>query len=303
MRPDEPRDGKPIESLEWRKVLPFEPAVSSDRLGWVRLNAAHCGSEPAFERVSPAISHHRLVLNSRPPEELDLRYDGVKRHRPHPPGSIVLIPAGRQAWVRSSGHKDETHIFLDDKLVTRIAEEEFDFDPARLEMRPLDGLDLPQLRTVLGAVKVELMTGRAGSRLAAESLANVLSVHLLRHLLGPRQPVRGPNGVLPQRRLRAVFEYIEEHLASGPTLAQLAAQAHLSPYHFARLFKATTGLPPHQYVITRRVERARELLNMGNLPLADVAQCVGFSDQSQFGRHFKRIVGATPAQFRNSASN
>src|SRR5262249_22554705 len=153
------------------------------------------------------------------------------------------------------------------------------------------------LRPVMGAVKVELMTGCAGSRLAAESLANLLSVHLLRHILEPRRPVRGPNGVLPRKRLDAVVEYVEEHLTSGLTLAQMATAARLSPYHFARLFKATTGLPPHHYVIARRVERAQELLRVGTLPLADVAASVGFSDQSQLGRHFKRIVGATPAQF------
>src|SRR5262249_10195693 len=125
----------------------------------------------------------------------------------------------------------------------------------------------------------------------------------LRHILEPRRPARGPNGVLPRKRFHAVVEYIEEHLASGLTLAQLAAEAHLSPYHFARLFKATTGLPPHQYVIVRRGQRAQELLRVGNRPLPKVALAVGFSDQSQLGRHFKRIVGATPAQFRNSARN
>jgi AraC family transcriptional regulator len=301
MQPQEMQSGGTIGSLEWRKILPFDPVLSSDRLGWRSLGAAQCGQEPAFERISPAISHHRLVLNARPPAQLDLQYDGVKRHRPHPAGSVVLIPAGRRAWVRSSGHRDELHVFLDPRLVTRIAEEEFDFDPARLEVRPLDGLDLPHLRSILGAVKVELMMGQAGSRLAAESFANLLSVHLLRHILEPRQPVRGPNGVLPRKRLHAVVEYIEDHLATGLTLTQMAVAAHLSPYHFARQFKESTGLPPHQYVVARRVERAQELLRAGNLPLADVAVSVGFSDQSQFGRHFKRIVGATPAQFRNSA--
>lgn len=66
--------------------------------------------------------------------------------------------------------------------------------------------------------------------------------------------------MLPQKRLRAVIEFIEGHLDADPTLADMAAIAHLSPYHFARQFKATTGLPPHQYVIARRVERAKELV-------------------------------------------
>ena len=78
----------------------------------------------------------------------------------------------------------------------------------------------------------------------------------------------------------------------------MAAVAHLSAYHFARQFKAATGLPPHRYVIARRVERAKQLLHAGtDLSLAEVALRAGFSDQSQFCQHFKRLVGVTPGQF------
>jgi len=81
----------------------------------------------------------------------------------------------------------------------------------------------------------------------------------------------------------------------------MAAVARLSLYHFARQFKAATGLPPHRYVIARRVERAKRLLQGGDLSLAEVAALAGFSDQSQFSRHFKRLVGVTPGQFRTPA--
>ena len=108
--------------------------------------------------------------------------------------------------------------------------------------------------------------------------------------------------MLPRGRLRAVVEYIEEHLDAGPTLEQMAAVARISPYHFARQFKAATGLPPYQYVIMRRVERAKQLLQAGtDLSLAEVAARAGFSDQSQFSHHFKRLVGVTPGQFRMPA--
>ena len=115
-------------------------------------------------------------------------------------------------------------------------------------------------------------------------------------------PAGRSDGALPPRKLRAVVEYIEEHLDASPTLEQMAATAHLSAYHFARQFKAATGLPPHQYLIARRVERAKQLLQAGtDLSLAEVAAQAGFSDQSQFSRHFKRLVGVTPRQFRMSA--
>jgi AraC family transcriptional regulator len=93
-----------------------------------------------------------------------------------------------------------------------------------------------------------------------------------------------------------------ENLEANLTLEQMASIVHISPYQFARQFKTTTGLPPHQYVITRRVERAQQLLRgKGELGLGDVALRVGFSDQSKFCFHFKRIVGVTPRQFRTSA--
>src|SRR5262249_26556824 len=83
----------------------------------------------------------------------------------------------------------------------------------------------------------------------------------------------------------------------------MAAVARLSVYHFARQFKRATGLPPHQYVILRRVERAKHLLQTGSdFSLAEVAASAGFSDQSQFSHHFKRLVGVTPGQFRMSES-
>jgi AraC family transcriptional regulator len=187
-------------------------------------------------------------------------------------------------------------------LVARVAAEAFDLDPARMTIPPLDGLDLPQLRAAMGVVGAELTSGGAGGPLAAESLANVLAVHLIRHVSSPRRDARRRDGALPRERLRAVVEYIEEHLDAGPTLEQMAAVARLSPYHFARQFKAATGLPPHQYVIARRVERAKELLQIGgDVSLAQVAAHAGFADQSQFSQHFKRAVGVTPGQFRTPA--
>jgi AraC family transcriptional regulator len=209
------------------------------------------------------------------------------------------MPAGSKARVRSSGWKDELHIFLDARLVARVAALAFDLGPARLTVPSLDGLDLPQLRAATGAVDAELTAGAAGGRLAAESLANVLAVHLIRHILAPRRLARRPDGALPRGRLRAVVEYIEDHLDDGLSLEKMAAVSRLSTYHFDRQLKRATGRPPYQYVIMRRVERAKQLLEGGgNLPLAQVAARSGFADQSQFSHHFKRLASVTSGRFR-----
>src|SRR5262245_13011506 len=257
MREEEPGRNVPIGPLDWGKLFPSEPDESSERRGWVGLEAARYRGARTTEFSPPAITHHGLVLFVRPPEELDLQYEGVKLHVPPPAGSVSLVPAGTPSRWRSSARKDHLFVFLEPGVVARVAAEAFDLDPARLTVPPLDGLDLPHLRAAMLAVDAELTVGGAGGRLAAESLANILAVHLIRHVLAPRSPARGRDGTLPRGRLRAVVEYIEEHLDAGPSLEQMAAVARLSVYHFARQFKKATGLPPHQYVILRRVERTK----------------------------------------------
>jgi AraC family transcriptional regulator len=291
--------GTPIGPENWSQIVPFEPCAVSDRLGWVGLRAFRYRAAPASEFALPAMTRHTLFLVTRPPEELDLLYEGVKRHRPAPAGAVSLVPAGIPVEWRWRGHKDSFHVHLEPGLVARVAALAFDLDPGRLTLPPLDAVDLPQLRAAMLALDAELTAGGLGGPLAAESLANLVAVHLLRHVLAPRQPARRRYGTLPRARLRAVVEYVEEHLDANPTLEAMAALARLSPNYFASQFKRATGLPPHQYVILRRVERARQVLQTeGDFALAEIAARAGFADQSQFSHHFKRLIGVTPGQFQ-----
>ena len=289
------------------RIDPFEQSipnlqVSSELLGWKQLKAARV-SLSGREMIQPPLTHHALVLFLHPPEKLEVRYAGVKRQTAPFAGTVSVVPAGSSVGWRWKGRKDSLHVYLPPELISRVASEAFDLDSNRLPTPSLDCLDASQLRTAMLAVENELLAQGMGGPLAAESLANMLAVYLIRHLLAPARLPSGPYGILPPKRLRAVVEYIMENLESKLTLEQLAAVTHLSPYHFARLFKATTGLAPHHYVIVRRVERAKHLLQQkgADLSMVEVALRVGFSDQSQFTHHFKRIVGATPGQFRNSA--
>jgi AraC family transcriptional regulator len=296
MRQQQPQRGDLIGPRDWLNVIPFQAVAS--RVG---LRAARYSAWPAWEYSAPALTHHRLVLVKRPPQKLELRFDGVKRHIPPPAGAIILVPAGTPGQVHWSGGFDWVHIYLEPGQVARVAAEAFDLDSARLEVPPLDAQDLPNLRAAMWAVDGELTAGGAGGPLAAESLANVLTVQLLRHVLAPHQPARTRDGTLPRAKLHAIVEYIEDHIDASPTLGQMAAIARLSVYHFARQFRRATGLPPHQYVIARRVERAKQLLQGGRLSVAEVGARAGFSDHSKFCLHFKRIVGITPGQFRTPA--
>jgi AraC family transcriptional regulator len=107
-------------------------------------------------------------------------------------------------------------------------------------------------------------------------------------------------GGLTGRRLRLATEFINAHLAEDVTLADIAAVVDLSPFHFARAFKQTTGLTPQQYLMQRRIERAKDLLAQENLPIAEVSAQVGFKNQSHFTTFFRRFTSMTPKVWRTS---
>ena len=259
MRQEPPGASEPLRSHVFRKQLPFEPSAESEPLGWVGLEAVRYRRVPAFELDRPAMTHHALVMFHHAPDKLEMRCAGVSRHRPPPAGTVAVVPAGLLYRCRMSGLRDSLNVFLEPGLVARVAES-FGLDPRRWQLPPLDFRAIPQLGAAMRAVDAELMSGGAGGQLVAESLADVLATQLIRYVSESRRRRRRKDGEFPPAKLRAIVEFIEGHLDDGPTLGQMAAFARLSPYHFARQFKAATGLPPHQFVIARRVERAKELL-------------------------------------------
>jgi AraC family transcriptional regulator len=293
---------KELETLQ--KFTPFTPSETSKGMGWKGMQALRfCGIPTRCELDLPPVSLHSIFLHLRSPEKYNLRIEGLELDRPLPTGSIHAVPAGSPLLVRWKGSRELVVIYLEPSIVAGVATESFELDSRRMLVPPFYSLNAPELRSAISTVYAELRAdGGVGGPLMAESLANILAVHLIRHTTGARRLPVSADGVLPRRKLHTVIEYIMENLEGNLTLEQMAAVAHLSPYHFARQFKATSGLPPYQYVIARRVERAQHLLSADSeLSLAEVALRVGFSDQSQFSFHFKRIVGVTPRQFLLSA--
>jgi AraC family transcriptional regulator len=148
------------------------------------------------------------------------------------------------------------------------------------------------------ALLAEMDSEAPGARLYAESLANVLAVHVLRNYTAAGTLTHGFKGGLSGRRLRRVLSYIAENHGRELTLEDLAGEAAMSTFHFAREFKRATGTTPHQHLLRFRVERAKELLAGSHLPLAEVGLRTGFSHQSHFTRLFRRYTGTTPLGYR-----
>ena len=127
-----------------------------------------------------------------------------------------------------------------------------------------------------------------------EALSTALAVHLLREysaaVLGPKKR----DGGLPREKLVRAIEYIQDQLSADLTVSGIAQTVGMSPHHFTRLFKKSTGQTPYEYVVETRVRKAKELLTTGKLTISEVAHHVGFVDQSHLTRHFKRVFGLPP---------
>ena len=106
---------------------------------------------------------------------------------------------------------------------------------------------------------------------------------------------------LPGCRLRRVTEYIQQNLDKDLTLAELAAVVCMSPYHFARLFKGSTGVPPHRFVVRQRIARARGALATPERSVAEISRLVGFRTASHFATVFRHVLGITPGAYRTAA--
>ncbi|HWS89596.1 MAG TPA: AraC family transcriptional regulator [Pyrinomonadaceae bacterium] len=221
---------------------------------------------------------------------------GGLRARAQPRGGVCVIPSGEPFATRVGKESEALGIYLDPALVERAAR---DADPgARFEVVARSSPRDPLVNRVGLALLAEMGSEAPGGRLYAESLANVLAVHLLRNYTAAGAEPRGFKGGLAGRRLRRVLSYIEENHERDLTLEDLAGEAAMSTFHFAREFKRATGTTPHQHLIKFRVERAKALLSESRLPLAEVGLRTGFSHQSHFTRLFRRLTGTTPQSYR-----
>lgn len=212
---------------------------------------------------------------------------------------LAIQQQGEEAWWRAGSVRVFRHVLLPQHLLSRLAEEVWDRGTASLSVPPgfIHDASLRYLFDVCFNRASDLRNPMTALEL--DTWANVLGLEVLRRFtLQPagKEIVRER---LSEARLNRVKEYVEANLQGALRLQDLATEAGYSPFYFARAFKATTGVSPHQYVLERRVERAKLLLRAQQLSLAQVAIQCGFSSQSHFSSQFRARVGVTPTAYRN----
>jgi AraC family transcriptional regulator len=267
-------------------------ALSSRGRGWVGLEAEF-GRIPAGLTRVPASLHHRMGIHVGRPVNAACRCDGRVHRRIQSHGDIDIVPAGLGGEWEDDADCDILRLWISPALI-RQAAEDLGRDSARVQIVPRFQLRDPRIEHIAWALKAELEAETASGRLYVESLGAALAARLVQGAASDDDNPWSIRQILSARQKRLLVDFIEAHLDQDLSLAQLAGVAGISVSHLKTLFRRTMGLPVHQYVLRRRVERARTLLIAGEMPMAEVALEAGFAHQSHMAQCMKRILGVTP---------
>ena len=222
-----------------------------------------------------------------------------RRQRPADKGApdkLCIMPAGQESnWV-VNGEIRLAHLYVSEAQFALGCVRLLDREPRELQLQEATFLDDPQQARRFRQL-ITLDWDEPGERLLASSLAHEIVDHALLSQVGLRQGLRLKGGLAPILR-RQLVDYIEAHLDQPITLGELALRCNLSEYHFARMFRTSFGLPPHQYLLARRLHRACQLLQLGVMPLGEIALLCGFASASHFSNRFRQAMGATPGEYR-----
>jgi AraC family transcriptional regulator len=277
--------------------LPFLPVSSSDQERWEGFSVRHYRS-PAFEVPEHPLSVHRVQIQLGRPAKLEAIQDGRLLRGRFLNGDLIYTPPRVIYGAQWKEEREILVILLEPSFVARAARGFIAED--RIDTLPQFRFRDPLIEGIGRALCAELESDSSSDRLYAQSLANVLAVHLLKRYSSSGRAIVDTSGQLPKHILRRAIEFINDSLDRNIALAEIGAEVDMSPYHFARLFKRSMGLAPHQYVLELRIERAKTLLSQTSLPLAEISYRVGFASQSHFTAVFRRLTATTPKAYRKA---
>ena len=275
------------------------PIVTSSDLGWESITVAEFKQPPGDSKFTPDLEHTIALCLATKPYRIwqaigDRNYSGI-----YSKGDISIAPAKLPCSYKVYGHDHYLEIKIPSPFLEQVATEVMNCDLDRLELRTEFRDRNPQIEQLAMMLRAELHRGKDGvGHLYIESLANALMVNVLRDYSVTKPQIAIYEGGLSDRLLLKAIEYINGNLSQSIKLEDLANQVGISKFHFSRLFKKSMGISPHQYLIQRRIELAKQLLVEADRAISDVALECGFNSHAHLGKYFRQFTGMTPKSYR-----
>lgn len=252
--------------------------------------------QPANGASECCLPSYLLSIHLGQPITLQRKIDGRRSSDYLVEGDIMISPPYLRRKLSWDTDAEFLLLRLESKFFSSVIQQ---FTDSECHITPQLKLRDPLIQHIGLALKSQLEIDGLCNRLYAESMINALAVHILHRYSSKKHEISNYSGGLPSHQLQKSVDYIQSHLSEDISLEDIAAYVGISQYYFVRLFKQSTGYSPYQYLIKCRIERAKQLITLGQGTITDIAVLVGFASQSQFGRHFKRFTGMTPKQFFN----
>ncbi|MDR1990287.1 MAG: AraC family transcriptional regulator [Acidobacteriaceae bacterium] len=273
--------------------------ASSEGRGWTDLFAAVTDESP-HAAIFGAVPAVWLAMAFSPLELQRTSSAGIHTHA-LPEYAISTTGAGDAAHDEIPTPVQALHIYLRQPVIDKVREELFDAGGPR-DIQTVFGFTDPVLQRMMASVRRALGEPTSGNQLKMDYLSHALAAHLLANY-SSRHSRRATFRAVPlnSREIRLIADYIAEHLAFNMRIAELSGVVGMARSQFIARFQATTNLTPHQFVILRRIARARQLLVDPRFNHADVSATCGFSSEKHFAATFRRVTGMTPRIYRRLA--
>jgi len=281
-----------FEPIRRTRVVPFSSSASKIM--------AVLRTDPPGRLASPAYPTTLVALHVGRSLEIVCRRAGQNHRGTEIHGDIEIVPAGTPSVWEPEAEGTSFILSLSPQLL-ELSMRESGVDPKKVEIRNRFQLRDPRIEHIGWALKAEMETDYRGGRLYTESLATALASQLVRSHSSIAKESGQREASISGARLRRMLAYIEDNLTTDLGLEEIAGVAGLSVSHCKTVFREAVGMPVHRYVIERRVDRAKDLLRHGKLPIGQVALEAGFAHQSHLARHMRRVLGCLPKDLRKTS--
>ena len=296
-RPDE------LDPGEWSRVTGAEledvccdvsdhMRKSSEGRPWRGLRVWHQVGPAGDLYIPPPLSHTILIRRSKPTLLLQRQGERV-HHGAWQPGDAIVVPRGVPSFWRSDCERDNIHINLDPTWIEQAAGND------RVQLNSAFGRADPVLTHLAEVLLASLDSSVSLKPGFADAMAQSLSLHLVEHY-AEQHPAGAARGCLTRRQLDETIGRVRGDLHSPWPISRMADAAGLSPFYFARAFKAAMGTTPHAFVTSLRMEKALELVRTTSTPFIDIGFDVGYGSAAHFAQAFKRHWGMTPGAARRA---